>query len=75
MSQWMEQVQLEKLEALLLAGGIVIAVPWFLRARKNQVGAQSDEPPMLPYWIPWLGHAVSYASGSDKVFRAARYAS
>jgi len=73
MSQWIKQVQLEKLDVSLLAGGILIGVLWLLRARRNSVGAQSNEPPVLPYWIPWLGHALSYASGSDKVFRAARY--
>jgi hypothetical protein len=75
MSQWMKQMQLEKLEVPLLAGGILIGVLWLLRARKDSVGAQTNEPPVLPYWIPWLGHALSYASGSDKVFRAARYVS
>ena len=75
MSQWMKQVQVEKLDVPLLAGGIIIGVLWLLRARRNSVGAQSNEPPVLPYWIPWLGHALSYASGSDKVFRAARYGS
>jgi hypothetical protein len=71
----MKQVQLEKLEAPLLAGAILVGVLWLLRAWRNSVGAQSSEPPVLPYWIPWLGHGLSYASGSDKVFRAARYVS
>ena len=73
MSEWMNQVQFEKLEAPLLAGGILLSVLCLLRARRNSAEARSNEPAMLPYWIPWLGHALSYASGSDKVFRAARY--
>ena len=75
MSQWVKQIQLEMLEAPLLAGGILIGVLWLLRTRRNAVGAQGNEPPVLPYWIPWPGHALSYASGSDNVFRAARYVS
>ena len=75
MSQWIHQVQLETLDTVLLVGGILVVVHWLLHARRNSVVAQSNEPPVLPYWIPWLGHALSYASGSDKVFTAARYVS
>ena len=75
MPQWVKQLQLEKLDAPLLAGGILISILWFLKARRNSIAAQNNEPPVLPYWIPWLGHGLSYASGSDKVFRAARYVS
>jgi len=75
MAQWMEHAQLEKLVAPLLAGGVLIAVLWLLRTRRNSVAAQNNEPPVLPYWIPWLGHALPYASGSDEVFKAARYVS
>lgn len=71
--QWMNQVQLEKLGTPFLAGGALLAVLWLLKARRNAAAAQNNEPPMLPYWVPWLGHGLSYASGSDKVFRAARY--
>ena len=69
----MEQVQLEKLGTPLLAGGILIGALWFFRSQRHSVAAQSNEPPVLPYWIPWLGHTAAYASGSDNVFRAARY--
>jgi hypothetical protein len=72
MSQWAEKMQLDKLDAPLLAAGILVATLWFLQTRRNSTATQNNEPPVLPYWIPWLGHALSYASGSDKVFRAAR---
>ena len=73
MAQSVIQVQFEKLDTLLLAGGTVLTVLWLLRARRNSVTARSNEPPVLPYWIPWLGHSLPYSlSGSETVFRAAR---
>jgi hypothetical protein len=73
MAQWAGQLQLERLETPLVATGLLVAILWLLKARRNSVAAQNNEPPVLPYWIPWLGNALSYASGSEKVFRAARY--
>ena len=71
----MEEIPLEKLETTLVAGGILITIFWLLRVRRNFLATKRNEPPVLPYWILWPGHALSYASGSDKVFRAARYVS
>jgi hypothetical protein len=73
MAQWVGQLQLEKLETPLFATGLLVAILWLLKARRNSVAAQNNEPPVLPYWIPWLGNALSYAFGSEKVFSAARY--
>lgn len=74
MVQWMMQVRLKELEAPLVAGGILFTALRLFQAHRNSVAAKNNEPPVLPYWIPWLGHVLSFAVGSEKVFTAARYA-
>jgi len=42
------------LVVLLLGLTIPIALTWSWRL----VGSLKGEPPLVPYWIPWLGHGL-----------------
>ncbi|KAG8907950.1 hypothetical protein FRB99_001458 [Tulasnella sp. 403] len=41
---------------------------WSLLPAKD---SQRDEPPYLPYVIPWVGHTLAFARDSSQVFKAA----
>jgi hypothetical protein len=36
---------------------------------------QSTSPPLLPYWIPYLGHFISFVYDQESVLKDARYIS
>lgn len=44
----------------------VVAISYW---RQSQ--AKSGEPPLVPYWIPWLGSAITLGKDPDAFFRAA----
>ena len=33
----------------------------------------TNEPPLLPYLIPIIGHGLAYGSDSEQIFRSARF--
>lgn len=34
---------------------------------------QSNSPPLLPYWIPYLGHFIPFVYDQESVLKDARY--
>ncbi|KAH6954504.1 cytochrome P450 [Fusarium avenaceum] len=54
--------------------GICVAsyVTWQYLLRSGALWNSKSEPPMLPYWIPGLGHNVSFLRDTHKTLVAAR---
>ncbi|TGZ76701.1 cytochrome P450 [Ascodesmis nigricans] len=49
-------------------------VHFFNISRRRQQKSYDQEPPTLPYWIPWLGHAVHFLRNSNGIIdRAIAY--
>ncbi|KAK0486231.1 cytochrome P450 [Armillaria novae-zelandiae] len=55
--------------AFMVAG---ISILFFLYHRRNTQARALNEPPLLPYWIPFVGHALWYGWRSNEVYLAAR---
>ncbi|KAK0486255.1 hypothetical protein IW261DRAFT_788787 [Armillaria novae-zelandiae] len=55
--------------AFMVAG---ISILSFLYHRRNAQARALNEPPLLPYWIPFVGHALWYGRRSNEVYLAAR---
>ncbi|PBK74089.1 cytochrome P450 [Armillaria solidipes] len=49
-----------------------ISILFFLYHRRNAQTRALNEPPLLPYWIPFVGHALWYGWRSNEVYLAAR---
>ncbi len=50
-----------------------ISILFFLYHRRNAQTRALNEPPLLPYWIPFVGNALWYGRRSNEVYLAARY--
>ncbi|KAK0459099.1 cytochrome P450 [Desarmillaria tabescens] len=50
-----------------------ISILVFLHQRRSAQARALNEPPLLPYWIPFVGHALWYGRRSNEVYVAARF--
>lgn len=66
----LDQIAAAEWPALVALG---LALPFFCSYLwQAYVSCRNDRPPLVPYWVPWVGSAVAYGTQPYKFFESCR---